>query len=47
MNIGILSVAGMVIFALVGLAMWLARQEDKAIERIKQTLKELEDKQAK
>ena len=44
MNIPIMVVAGMVICALVGLAMWAARQEDKALERIKQRLKELEDR---
>jgi prefoldin subunit 5 len=47
MNTTIIVVAGMVICALVGLAMWAARQEDKAIERIKKRLKELEEKQAK
>lgn len=47
MNIPIMVVAGMVICALVGFAMWAARQEDKAIELIKKRLKELEDKQAK
>lgn len=44
MNTTIIVVAGMVICALVGLAMWAAKQEDKALDRIKQRLKELEDK---
>lgn len=44
MNTTIIVVAGIVICGLVGLAMWAARQEDKALERIKQRLKELEDK---
>lgn len=47
MNTTIIVVAGMVICALVGLAMWTASQEDKALELIKRRLKELEEKQAK
>lgn len=38
MNIPIMVVAGMVICALVGFAMWAARQEDKAFERIRKRL---------
>lgn len=44
MNTTIIVVAGMVICALVGFALWAAKQEDKALDRIKQRLKELEDK---
>lgn len=44
MNTTIIVVAGIVLCALVGLAMWSAWKEDKIVEQIKRRLRELEDK---